>query len=132
MENVIQSKSNLITKMQTEITKLSAELQSFKRRVLELENITNDYNHYKLLAEDLEIELSDVRPKLQDLIDFKVEHDNLYMDNIRQSKYVDTFTASIDTKEDMHNLDVNHLLMSTAEKNMSNHIQSVKVEMNKS
>lgn len=42
MENVVQSKSELITKMQTEITKLSAELQSFKRRVLELENITND------------------------------------------------------------------------------------------
>jgi len=54
------------------------------------------------------------------------------MDNMRQSKYIDTFTASIDTKEDIYNLDVNHLLMSVAEKDMSNHIQVVKDEMNKS
>jgi len=45
---------------------------------------------------------------------------------------MNTFTASIDTKEDMYNLDINHLMMSTAEKDMNNRINTVKTEMNKS
>jgi len=52
-------------------------------------------------------------------------------DKNRGSLY-NTFTASVDTNEDLRNLNINQFMMSTAEKDMSNHIQVVKNELNKS
>lgn|ERR1719265_592265 len=87
-----------------------------------------------MLAEDYESELAEIRPRLQELVEFKVEQDNLIYDHERSniSKHMNTFTASIDTKEDMYNLDINHLMMSNAENDMNNRINTVKTEMNKS
>lgn len=63
----------MISELQSTVSQTNANLIQATKQATELKAHTKDYQHYKLISEDLSAENKEIKPKLNELLEFKSE-----------------------------------------------------------